>query len=115
MDRTARWLLYYSMHGSLILGGAENFPSLNVSCNEIIQGLHNVKQMLQEDPRARPDAATLCKKLGDNRCCKEDIAAFEIVEGPAKIDTGTETGELAFKVLRITRIGTYLRDGQADA
>lgn len=120
LPRVYKWIerliVYCNMHGSLILGGAENFSGLNVSCNEIIQGLHYVEQMLQEDPIARPDAATLCQKVGSNQCCKQDITPLEIAEGFAKIEISTETGELVFKVFRTTPADSYiLRDIQADA
>ena len=84
------------MHKSLMLGVAGNFPGLNISCNEIIKGLHVVEQMLQKTPSTRPDAATLCQKLGANPCCKRDVAPFEIAEGFPIIKIGTETGGLAF-------------------
>ncbi len=108
-----RLILCCNVHESLILGDAENFPGLNVSCNEIIQGLHIVEQMLQVDPSARPYAATLCQKLGINPCCKQDVTPFEIAEGFTNAEMDTETGALAFKVFKATPIPTdmYFESG----
>jgi hypothetical protein len=76
-----RLITYCSMHGSLILGGTENFPGLGISCNKIIEGLHYVEQMLHTHPQHRPDTSSLCHVLGTNKCCEEDIEPYVISDG----------------------------------
>lgn len=82
-----RLIVYCNVHGSLILGGAEKFPGLDVSCNEIVQGLHNVEQMLQEDPNMRPDTRTLRQMLGANQCCGQDVPLVKVAEGSLQVSS----------------------------
>lgn len=85
---------YCKLHGSLILGGSGGFATLGFSGNEIIAGLHDVIQMLQEDPRSRPNAAALCQKMGDNPCCRQDVMPLKLAEGYTKMGMSTQEGEI---------------------
>jgi nucleoside phosphorylase len=114
LSRIQKWIgrliVYCNVHGSLILRGAEKFPGLNVSCNEIIQGLHNVERMLQEDPSVRPDTRTLCQTLGANQCCETELPLVKVAECSPNPETKFEPSESATNIL-----GTGSKSGTTTA
>ena len=77
-----RLIAFCSMHGSLILGGSENFPGLGVSCVKVIEGLHGVEKMLHRNPDRRPDTRALCLQLGTNKCCEENTEKLQSGDKP---------------------------------
>jgi hypothetical protein len=83
---------YCKIRGSLLLSDLASSMPFDFSSEEIVSGLNDVTQMLQEEPSKRPDAASLRQKIGDNPCCRQDFVSLEYAEGPPS-EMGKDEGE----------------------